>query len=447
MQALQRRWTGIALAVTAFGAAALSTRLWPPGLVALAIGAACAWPWSGRTAGRLAKVGLTPGLRTGTAAVILLVAAGANLVLGGQLDGHLMYRGDFQTYYVGAEVGLRHGWTHLFDQGLQRPTWTAVFADRAPFLPYLNTPPQAWLVTPLTALGFAGAFTVWVALMVLATLCAAWLVAPPTPRGRGLALLALLGLWVLAYSLAGGQNAILGALAIIACWRLVVAGKPGVAGVALALVMLRPNVTFLVPVALLVARQRRLFLAWLATSAVAGVVVLISLGPAGVRQFLELGAEIRRTHPGAVTLTVGHILGGGDAGVLAGLVLAALAMIVAGRVGPGRPDLAIAAGVLGSAFVTPYVHIQDYLAVLAAAAMVARTETGNAPGVGLVLLLLFAPPGSVYGALWPPVLLAVEVAALAWLGLARHADIRHPRSGPAAGPGGGRRAWTAPAAS
>lgn len=412
---LQTHRSGTVLAACLVAAAGLSLLLSPPGLVALSIAALFLWPWDGAIGSRLDSLGLDRQARSISGCGILLGAAAANLVLGGQLDGHLMYRGDFQTYYVGAQVGLHYGWAHIFDPGMQRPFWTAAFADRAPFIPYLNTPPQAWLVAPLALLPYPVAFAAWVVLMLAAAAATVLLVAPSGGGGHAIYLLVAGSLWVLAYSLAGGQNAIIGALAIALCWRLAVAGRPGWAGVALALIALRPNATFLVPVGLLVAGHRRLFITWLLASAVIGAVVLVSLGPSGVRQFLDLGAEIRRTHPGAVTMTVSHVVGGGAVGVIVGLALAATALLVARRAGRSRTDLAIAAGVLASVFVTPYIHIQDYLTLVAAGAILARSAPRASLGFVLAALLLAAPPGAIFGVAWPAVLLAVEASWLAWL--------------------------------
>jgi hypothetical protein len=396
-------------------AGALSLLLPPPGLVTLALAVACLWPWHWPTGWHLDRVGPDRRVLLVTGSVLLAGAALANLGFGGQLDGHLMYRGDFQTYYVGAEVGLRHGWSHIFDQALQRPLWTQAFAGRAPFIPYLNTPPQAWLVAPLALLPYPAAYATWVAVMVVISGLVAWLLAPPTWGGRAVISLAAVALWVLAYSLGGGQNAMFGPLAIVLCWWLLGAGRPALAGVALALLVVRPNATFLVPVALLLAGQRRLFVGWLGASVAAGAIIVVSLGAEGIRQFLELGAEIRRTHPGAVTMTVAHIFGDGLPGALVGVAFATAALAVAFRAGRDRPGVAIAAGVLASFFVTPYVHIQDVLSLLAAAAIVARSNPRSSFGLVLVALLLTAPPGTIFGGAWAAVLLVVEVAWLGWL--------------------------------
>jgi hypothetical protein len=388
----------------------------PPGLLAAALGLACLLlPVRGRVASRLEALGGSARARTVAGFVGLAIAVPANLALGGQLDGHLVVHSDFHTYLVGAQVGLEHGWSQLFDVDLQRTTWAQSYGGDARFLPFLNTPPQAWLVAPLVALPYVWAYGTWVALMVGVTAIVLYLVAPSRPGAR-LAVVLLAGAaWVVTYSLASGQNAIIGALAIALCWRLRAARRPGLAGVALALIAVRPNANFLVPLALLLAGERRVFLAWLATSTVVGAVVLVSLGTHGVQQFMSLGVEVRRDFPKAIEMTLQQVLGAGPVTVALQLLLAGVAMFAAARLGRGRPALAICAGVVGSAFLTPYIHVQDYLTFLAAIGLVITSGERRHAGWVLVALLVVAPPGWLFGDRWPPALIAVELAWLAWL--------------------------------
>lgn len=96
-------------------------------------------------------------------------------------------------------------------------------------------------------------------------------------------------------------------------------------------------------------------------------------------------------------------------------LLAAVALFASARLGRGRPAIAIAAGVVGSAFLTPYIHAQDFLTFLAAAAIL--VTAGERPDAGwvLVALLVVAPPGWLFGDRWPYALVAVELGWLAWL--------------------------------
>jgi hypothetical protein len=387
----------------------------PPGLLAAAMGVLYMLPAPAGVAGRLEALGGSARARTIAGFLLLAIAVPANLALGGQLDGHLVVHSDFHTYLVGAQVGLEHGWAQLFDVDLQRTTWVHSYGGDAKFLPFLNTPPQAWLVAPLVSLPYTWAYAIWVAAMIVVTAIVLYLVAPPRREARLAVVLVGGAAWVVTYSLASGQNAIIGALAVALCWRLRAAGRPGLAGVALGLIAIRPNATFLVPAALLLAGERRVFLAWLATSAVAGAMILASLGTHGVQQFVSLGAEVRRDFPKAVEMTLQQVLGAGPLTVGLQLLLAGVAMYAAARVGRGRPALAICAGVVGSAFLTPYIHVQDYLTFLAATTMVLTSGERRHAGWVLVALLVVAPPGWLFDDHWPQALIAVELGWLAWL--------------------------------
>ncbi len=412
----------VLLGLVAAGIASLL--LPPPGLLALALGTACLVPWPGRTRRVWGIAGF----------LLLLLAVPTNLALGGQLDGHLMLRGDFQTYIVGAEVGVRHGWSQLFDVGLQRAEWARSAGAGVRFLPFLNTPPQAWLVAPLTALPYTWAYAAWVTLMVTATAAVVYLVAPATARARIAAGLMVAAAWVAVYSLASGQNAVIGALAIAVCWRLIRAGHRGWAGLALALIILRPNAAFLVPLALLLAGERQVFGAWLAASLALGAVILLSLGIHGVQQFASLAVEVRRDFPRAVELTLQQELGPGLLTVGLQVLLAAVALLAAARLGHGRPAVAIAAGVVGSAFLTPYIHLQDFLTLLAAAAILVTSRERPRAGWVLVALLVVAPPGWLFGDRWPYAVLVVELGWLAWTAWPMHPGQHRSSPGPASRP-------------
>lgn len=375
-------------------------------LVALAL--AAAWtPWRRLPHAAVRRV----------APALLGLAAAANLVLGGQLDGHLLYQGDFRTYFTGAVVGLHDGWSRIYDLDLQARAWSGI-GHPADFLPYLNTPPQAWVTAPLLWLPYVAAYAVWVAAMVLVAGLTLWILAGRPSRLAAAGLTAL-GAWVLVYTLASGQNALLGALAVALCWRMLRDGREVEAGASLWLVALRPNATLMLPLALLLAGRRRAFaVAALGLGALA-VASAASLGAGGLRQFAATGAEVARTHPRAVESTLGHMLGA--PGLAAGLLLAAASLLAARR-GRGSAATVLAAGVLGSLFVTPYIHQQDYVVPLAAAGalLAERLEVGEARPprwLAALLIALFAlgPPGWIYGDGWVWLALALELGWLAAL--------------------------------
>lgn len=385
----------------------------PAGCNAIPLAVACLWRWPPPL-----QAWLNARLRLGRRALdvvgvgLATVAAVVSLATGGQLDGHLLHGGDFQSYWLGAIVGARYGWSRLFDEGLQRSVWPGLAGPDMTFLPFLNTPPMAWLVAPLLHIPYVDAYALWVSVMVLCAVVVLVLLVPR--RWLPAAGLVALGLWVIPYTLASGENAVLGALAIAATWKLLRAGRMGWAGLALSLIALRPNATLLVPLALLLAGYRRTFVVWIAvTAALAGAIVW-SLGITGVGQFLHLALEIRITHPRAQEMTILGLLGAGAPALALEAVLAAAALSVAWRFGR-VPEVALAAGVLASMFVTPYIHHQDYLTLIVAAVAIAVATVRASFGLILIAVFAAAPPGWIYDGAWEGVLLSVEVAWLGWL--------------------------------
>jgi hypothetical protein len=385
----------------------------PHGCNAVPLAVACLWRWPPPVQSWLqSRLGLGRRVLDIDGFALAAVAAAVSLATGGQLDGHLVHGGDFQTYWLGATVGTHYGWSRLFDEQVQLAVWPGVAGAGVPFLPFLNTPPMAWLVVPLLALPYGAAYGVWVVLMTACAVAVVVLVVPP--RWLPAAGLLSLGLWVMPYTLASGQNALLGALAVVATWRLLRAGHPGWAGLALSLVDLRPTATLLVPIALLVAGYRRTFLIWLAVTAAIGLLSAWSLGPGGLQQFVQLALDVRRSHPHAQDMTLLGWLGPGPVTLALEAVLVLAALAAAWRLGR-TADVAIAAGVLASLFATPYIHAQDYVTVVAAAGAMASSTARASFGLLIVAIFAAAPPGWIYGAAWEGVLLAVEVAWLLWL--------------------------------
>ncbi|HET9763477.1 MAG TPA: glycosyltransferase family 87 protein [Casimicrobiaceae bacterium] len=385
----------------------------PAGCNPIPLAVACLWRWPPPVQSWLEKRLRLSRRALDIAGMGLAAAAAAvSLATGGQFDGHLLHGGDFQTYWLGATLGTHYGWSRLFDEPLQRSVWSAVAGPSIAFLPFLNPPPVAWLVVPLLAVPYVAAYALWVALMTFSAALVVALIMPA--RWLPAAGLVALGLWVTPYTLMSGQNAVLGALAVAATWRLLKQGKEGWAGAALALVDLRPTATLLVPLALLLAGYRRTFAVWLAVSAALGALMLWSLGFEGVNQFVQLALDVRRSFPHAQEMTILGWIGNAGIAVVLEVVLVASALAAAWRSGR-TPETAISAGVLASLFATPYIHYQDYVAVLASAGTIAASTFRASFGLVLVALLAAAPPGWIFGRAWEGVLLAVEIGWLAWL--------------------------------
>jgi hypothetical protein len=286
---------------------------------------------------------------------------------------HRAGEGDFALYYIFARVGLRHGFGALYDLAAQRQEWLALGSKF--FYPAIFTPPVAWLVAPFAVFPFPVAYSLWNALLALATFTTWWLLAP----GKGLARMAhlavALALPLVAFGLLLGQVVILVAAAVALSWWLLRRGHPLLAGLTLSLVAIKPQLAFLVPLALLVTGQWRLFAGWLAGSVGMLLVALVTLGPANLHLYLlrllatghALDASLV-----PVQLTVSGLLGNGVAALVAQALIAGLLLWLCRR--RGSAEFAIAAGLCGSVLITPYLHAQDLGVMLASAWLYLRSE-------------------------------------------------------------------------
>ena len=138
-------------------------------------------------------------------------------------------RSDFTSSYVGGTL-LRTDRDHLYDETTQARLHTQLIApDREDNLPFVDTPPAAVLVLPVTHLSLHTAYRLWSLLQAVLVLLAVFIAARAAPwpasvspaqrvactlvgaGGTGLVVVLLLGQW-------DGVNA-LGLSLAYWCWR------------------------------------------------------------------------------------------------------------------------------------------------------------------------------------------------------------------------------------
>jgi hypothetical protein len=263
---------------------------------------------------------------------------------------------DFHTYLAAADVGLRQGWSHIYDQVLVAAQQKQL-VPTDPSQPFLSPPTVAWVVVPLTRFEFWTAFYVWAVFnFVVFAAALAWSGAG-VGIVRWIAVLAALTPWWVLHAVNLGQVVPLVAAGVVVGWRLLREQKDVAAGVALSLIFLKPNTAFLVPFALLAARRYRAFASWLAAGGILALVALLLLGTHGISAYFDqLRAPLP---PGADSLTIKGAVGatGAVAMILRVLIMgAALAAAFKLRASPG---LVIPAGTVGSLLISPYLHASD----------------------------------------------------------------------------------------
>lgn len=315
---------------------------------------------------------------------------------------------DLTLVFIGARIGLEHGWSHIYSLDLQHELWNQLrpgvpFGDGERFL---SPPPMAWLVVPLTAFGAAGAFYAWTVLSLTALAGAWWLAAPGSGPMRALWLLAALAWYPLMYSLSLGQPAMIVMVAVAAGWQLAEAGTPYAAGAVLALSVVKPQLALVLPLALLVAGQWRIAAAFAVTAAVLAGLSLVAIGAPGLADYRSLLMEAQ-TIPNNRFFTLAVVFGPGTLSYVAAAVVLVVGLAAAYlNRNAGLPRL-FALGLVASAVSATYWHLQDFTILVMAAWLFWR---GSAPVWQKLWLLAVVAAGELAWPLGPiPILVAVAV--------------------------------------
>ena len=321
-------------------------------------------------------------------------------------------RNDFRLMYGAAVNTLHNGYGHLYDLGAQK---TAVEGLGSGFYysPFLNPPPLVWLATPFTALPFSVAIVLW-SLLIFGALVLTWyLVAPGSALTRAAFGAMWLGLFPVAFGLMVGQPVALVAVAVAACSWLADRDRPVLAGVALALIAVKPQLALFVPLCLFVAGYRRLFVTWLVVSAVIGLISVALLERDGLlryRDVLALAAGWQITRGYAVS----GLIGSGPQLYVAQAIALIAAIAAAWRWRHNSAAVPIAAGIIGSLLFTPYVGFQDFAMLVVAGWLVIRAHPSTAQVA--ILVIGFALLELALLVLGPPILVAevLLLVSLIW---------------------------------
>jgi hypothetical protein len=322
-------------------------------------------------------------------------------------------RNDFRLAYGAALVGIRNGYSRLYDLDAQRAAIESLGPSFNP-QPFISPPPLAWLVTPLVLLPFGVALVIWTVLLLAALGWTWYLVAPSGGLAKFAHLALLLGVFPVAFGVMVGQPGALVAAAVATAWWLMRREHPVWAGLALSLVVLKPQMAFLVPICLLVSGHARTFGAWFAASLVIGLVALLLLGPDGVARYRDLLAQtqtpawdITRRYSISGPIGLGPLLN------MTQVVVVAIAVIAAWRHRHDGPEIPIAVGIVGSLLATPYLGFQDFVMLVVAGWLVVRAGA-NAWQVAL-LVVGYALLQFVIVVLALPILLAEALLLLSLL--------------------------------
>jgi hypothetical protein len=323
-------------------------------------------------------------------------------------------RNDFRLIYGAALAAAQHGYAHLYDLAAQKAA-TEGLGTGFYWQPYLNPPPLAWIATPFLVLPFGVAIWLWTALLVVAAVFAWYVLSPGTGLGRAAHLALFVGLFPTAFGLMVGQPGVLVAAAVALSWWLARHERPVLAGLALSLIALKPQLAILVPLCLLASGHVRIFGVWLGATLLLALVALVLLGGDGVQRYRDVLALASQWEPTRRYAIAGP-LGLGPQVFVVQLIVVGVAVFAAWRQRGGDVNRPMAAGIVASLLFTPYVGFQDFTMLVIAAWLVIRAGATSPQVVLMVagyvllelaLIVLAAPillveAGFLVTLAWPP---------------------------------------------
>jgi hypothetical protein len=322
---------------------------------------------------------------------------------------------DFHTYLAASSVGLRDGWSHIYDQGLVQLSQMQLAAG-ARDQPFISPPTVAFIVAPLAMLPYDTAYVTWAWIMFAAFATALALCGVSRGLGRWVAVVGALSPWWVMHAVNVGQVVPLVAAGMVVGWRLLHDRRDLLAGVAMGALLLKPNTAMLVPLALLFATRYRALAAWLGTASVVALVSLALLGPHGVATYV---AQLRGPWPsGADNVTLhGSLAATGTFAAALRILIVAAVMVAAFRF-RNTPGLVMPLAIVGSLLISPYLHGSDLVMLAAAGWMIWEERPSLAWRAVLTVAWISASPflylrgESPYLTQWPLLEFAIFIGVL-----------------------------------
>lgn len=327
---------------------------------------------------------------------------------------HKLIESDFRIWYASAEIGPRWGWTHLYDIDIQRIAVQSVWPGSR-YLLFANPPPAAWVILPFTLFPFGVALALWTVLSVALLVAISQAFAGSGRWSKAVFALSALGFLptFVMVEAAPLSPVVIGAAG--ACALLLKRGREIPAGLVLSLMIVKPTIAILVPVAILAAGHLRAFVAWLAASVLMGLIALMTIGTHGLLAFVAVNTSLygEAYH---LNYSLDHLLGSTALYDVAAAIVIVLTLITAHSNRELAPGVCVAAGILGSLLINHHLTPADFTLLLIPVWIVIAVSP--APHLRVIVLGLWAAGwASSIGFAWP--VAAMEAALLLALALPR----------------------------
>ena len=367
-------------------------------------------------------------IAAGAAAAILFAAF--DLYQWAQAYASDNFHNDLTFYYAAAKIGLSHGWQSIYDLRLQQEALDALGSriQIAELARYISPPPVAWLAVPLTLLPFQVAYFVWSALLLAALGWTWYLAAPGTGRMRLVHLAAAVGWLPVIYGLQLGQPSLLVTLGVAGSYALLRRDRPFLAGLALGALVLKPQLAFLVPAALLVSGRYRAFWGSVVAIGALALVAALVVGPDGISTYQErlsfaAGVPVNRE------LTIAALIGNIPVARVVQALLAIWALALAYRLRGRGHEWVFVPALVGGLVASPYLHLDDLVMLGLAAWLYLRTSPRPGWSWIAVIAMVIAAEGIPF---WGPLpVIAGELFVLLLLSLMPRRDVHKSAAVPA----------------
>jgi hypothetical protein len=333
------------------------------------------------------------------------------------------FHNDFTFYLAAARIGLGHGWPSIYDLSIQQAELDAMGSriHIAELARYISPPPVAWIAVPFTSLPYDLGYWIWSALLVGALAGAWYLAAPGAGRERIVHLAAALGWLPVIYGLQLGQPGLFVVLGVAGAYALLRSGHDLQAGLALGVLALKPQLAFLVPVALLVSGRYRALGGATISLGVLAAASALNVGMDGIAAYQDrltfaAGVPVNRE------LTLAPFIGDLTVTRVIQVAIAVWALVLVYRFRKRAAEWILVPAIVGGLLASPYLHLDDLVMLGLAAWLYLRTERKPPWAWVFVLAVIIAAEGI---PIWGPLpLIAGELLAMGLLTLT--ATLRSP---------------------